>query len=621
MEKEEELVLKFLEQLEIVGLKIEEQLSKKEEKKKEEEYLRALLSSLITSKIEFALEYHILTEEEKIRLYSTLLKKIPRETVDEAIQETINLYYLYESGLLDTEDIVPQVEVTMNSLNTLINELSQAVEDIEEKDEEYELLSQKIDQIVSLGTILEEKELEPIENIDFLGEIIEQSDLTDEEKRKLLTYLIRHNIHAYEKGLKKKKQVPQEETKEEIEEVESSLPEDVLSEIDRLLADEQVQKRIVQVMGEEDSELEDQEEVMKLAKEDIIEKIETFAMTPREALAQFIDENDIVKMNKLNLLHAIFDECEESDFREDQLDEIIKKAREYYDKNKNLVLEITREQKESISQYMFSVYQSIENREIIYRNKAYTSEKNVEREATYELEILLGFIEVLGNNKEELSLKGKVCKRMEDVLRCIELIKNMPKEEPEPTETKEVRGNIFFLMKNEGKSFVEEDLRTESQSKGIPSVFYSEIMHQLDAIKSRSTTTLVATMPLNPALKAIKKQGMKYTTGTRTRVFFIPVGRKDAIITGIGYINGKETHLVDQDTRAKNYEQEIRKLKGKLVIKESYQEELEKSKVVQSRLEDILNPTEKEPTKEEILEEMLKEVMPEEVPMKKVETK
>ena len=621
MEKEEELVLKFLEQLEIVGLKIEEQLSKKEEKKKEEEYLRALLSSLITSKIEFALEYHILTEEEKIRLYSTLLKKIPRETVDEAIQETINLYYLYESGLLDTEDIVPQVEVTMNSLNTLINELSQAVEDIEEKDEEYELLSQKIDQIVSLGTILEEKELEPIENIDFLGEIIEQSDLTDEEKRKLLTYLIRHNIHAYEKGLKKKKQVPQEETKEEIEEVESSLPEDVLSEIDRLLADEQVQKRIVQVMGEEDSELEDQEEVMKLAKEDIIEKIETFAMTPREALAQFIDENDIVKMNKLNLLHAIFDECEESDFREDQLDEIIKKAREYYDKNKNLVLEITREQKESISQYMFSVYQSIENREIIYRNKAYTSEKNVEREATYELEILLGFIEVLGNNKEELSLKGKVCKRMEDVLRCIELIKNMPKEEPEPTETKEVRGNIFFLMKNEGKSFVEEDLRTESQSKGIPSVFYSEIMHQLDAIKSRSTTTLVATMPLNPALKAIKKQGMKYTTGTRTRVFFIPIGRKDAIITGIGYINGKETHLVDQDTRAKNYEQEIRKLKGKLVIKESYQEELEKSKVVQSRLEDILNPTEKEPTKEEILEEMLKEVMPEEVPMKKVETK
>ena len=621
MEKEEELVLKFLEQLEIVGLKIEEQLSKKEEKKKEEEYLRALLSSLITSKIEFALEYHILTEEEKIRLYSTLLKKIPRETVDEAIQETINLYYLYESGLLDTEDIVPQVEVTMNSLNTLINELSQVVEDIEEKDEEYEMLSQKIDQIVSLGTILEEKELEPIENIDFLGEIIEQSDLTDEEKRKLLTYLIRHNIHAYEKGLKKKKQVPQEETKEEIEEVESSLPEDVLSEIDRLLADEQVQKRIVQVMGEEDSELEDQEEVMKLAKEDIIEKIETFAMTPREALAQFIDENDIVKMNKLNLLHAIFDECEESDFIEDQLDEIIKKAREYYDKNKNLVLEITREQKESISQYMFSVYQSIENREIIYRNKAYTSEKNVEREATYELEILLGFIEVLGNNKEELSLKGKVCKRMEDVLRCIELIKNMPKEEPEPTETKEVRGNIFFLMKNEGKSFVEEDLRTESQSKGIPSVFYSEIMHQLDAIKSRSTTTLVATMPLNPALKAIKKQGMKYTTGTRTRVFFIPVGRKDAIITGIGYINGKETHLVDQDTRAKNYEQEIRKLKGKLVIKESYQEELEKSKVVQSRLEDILNPTEKEPTKEEILEEMLKEVMPEEVPMKKVETK
>ena len=438
----EELILKFLEQLEIVGLRIEEQLSKKEEKQREEEYLRKLLSTLITSKIEFALEYHILTEEEKLRLYSSLLKKIPREIVDEAIQETINLYYLYESGLLETEDIMPQIEATTISLNSLINELSRIVETIEEKDEEYESLASKMDQLVSMGTILEEKENSPIENIEFLGEIIEQSNLSDEEKRNLLIYIIKHNYHVYEKRLTKKQEQREPELKEE-DSLDTSLDKDLLQEIDRLLGEEQVQKRIVQVMGEEDSELEekDREEVMKLAKEDIIGKVEKASITPKEALAQFIDENDVVRMNKISLLHAIFDECEESDLREEQQNELIRKAKEYYETNKYLITNISREQKENISQYMFSVYQSVESRETIYRNKAYSSEKNVEKEATYEIEILLGLLEVLGTNQEELSLKGKVCERIEDILRCIELIHNIGKEEIEREEEKRTEGN------------------------------------------------------------------------------------------------------------------------------------------------------------------------------------
>ena len=193
--------------------------------------LRSLLNTLITSKIEFALEYHILTDEEKIKIYSTLLKKIKREVVDNAIQETINLYYLYESGLLEIDDITPQVETSTNSLNELIQELSKVVETIEEKDEEYQLLSEKIDQVLSYGTILEEQESIPFENIDFLGEIIEKSNFIEEEKHQLLVYLIKHNIHAYEKLLKKKNESQQEEEKEEID---SSLSEEILSEIESI---------------------------------------------------------------------------------------------------------------------------------------------------------------------------------------------------------------------------------------------------------------------------------------------------------------------------------------------------------------------------------------------------
>ena len=200
--------------------------------------------------------------------------------------------------------------------------------------------------------------------------------------------------------------------------------------------------------------------------------------------------------------------------------------------------------------------------------------------AAYEIEVYKELLEIVPEEDEET--RSKIANKLDEILAYV--------TEEKKEEQDEKKGILFFLQGDE-ESLFEEDLDLNSNGKGIPSQYFSELKNQLISIKDRSERTLIASQPVNPGLKAIKKEGVRYTTGSRTKVFFIPVGKKDAIIVGTSFLSGKDV-LKDQDKRIKKYQEIIALLRKRLEDPATYEEEQEIGRKKTSKILATLSPKE-----------------------------
>ncbi len=574
----------FVEQLEYLGLELGTKLDQIGKEKKDYGLFKKIHDQLNESVLDFCSSYFSLPNEGKKELQGKLLNLFKdQEIVDNIIQEIINLYYLKEAELLELEETRPQLEIALENLKTLSAKIEKYLSEIDlpslEREENH--LSNQLERVVAMGSAMEEEEDEEIEDIDFLEEVLETCSLPDEEKRGILEEIIRHNLAIY-RGKKKK----EPEDFVILQDV-PTITQECRDQINELLSRREVVERIVRIVNDDyDSvihmtglTLEEQEQIdssLELAREDIEENIlANQGKTPEEALSEFFQKYDERERKKRIFLNQILEQEPVSNHTEEMQQQILDEAFDFEKKHLSLIGMLSQEEKAKIQQWMASIYQNKENRKAIYASKAYASPEEVEAQAAYEIQVMRELMECISEEDKETS--GKLVNRMKTILENV-------RETIHTEERKEEKGGtIFYLTNEEGMSTLEEDLEPDRKNKGISTSYYKEIEGQIRAIQNRSEKTLVAAQPVNPGFKAIKKQGVRYTNSSRTKVFFIPVGKEDAIIVGASFITGKDT-IKDQETKVKRYTPQIEMLKERLANPETYQEEVSKARSITDRL-------------------------------------
>lgn len=583
----------FLEELESYGLELGSKLEEIEQEKRSYEFFQTIKRKLEESKQEFCSSYFNKEEAEKEEFRQRLLSLFKDlEIVDNIIQEIINLYYLQEAGLLDQEEIAPQKELAEENLKTLGIKIDKYIQDTNidqlQKDEEH--LSTKLERLVDLGSALESEEDFPIDDIDFLEEMLERVELSDEVKRSILTEIIRYNVTIYQGHLQKKINHEPIEVLE-IEELKDdfTLSSECLHALNDLLADRAVIERIVEIINDEftmvidiksptDEEEEQIQESIQMAREEIISDMTANQeKTPEEALNDFFQEFDETEKKKRKYLEKLLEDTEESNLTPEEQEELMRIAYAFIAERKNLIKEMSSEEKRKVRSYMQSLYQDSNSRDLIYQSGIYVSKDNLSQEAAYEIAVYKDLLDAVPEEDQETA--AKVCRKLEEILTSYE--KAIEKDTVEKKEVEE--GNLFFLMADETTTTLEEDIHTGRLSQN----YFNEIKNQLSAIEERSTRNIYATQPVNPGFKALKKEGVKYTTGTRTKVFFIPIGKKDSIIVGVSFITGKDTNK-EQDNRIKKFATQIQELRGRLMDPETYVEDKMKATGQRNRIMSLL---------------------------------
>ena len=593
-EKNQELMSHFIEQLEAYGLEIGSKLDQMETDKNDYLFFERIKKELEESKIEFCSSYFALTEEEKAFFQKQLLALFKdQEIVDNILQEIVNLYYLKEYGLLDLEEIAPQKEVALENLETLLTKVTKYLNDtnFDQLSKTDEKLSERMDRLVTLGSILEGDENVPIDDVDFLEETLEYLSLTPEEKKQVLIEIIHHNIAVYHTHLEKKKENIPIEQSIEIEELRENpvISAECMTRMNELLSDKKVIERIMQIVNDEFTTVismkaptpEEQEQItssIELAREEMIESMkQDESMTPEEALDVFFQKYDDTTEHKRELIAQITETTEASPLTREEQEEIVGQAFAFLEEQQMYLRDINKNDKEKIRQYMLGLFQNVENRRLMIDSGIYEDRSVLEREAAYEISVYKELLEAVP--KEDTETYAKICTKLQEILDVIGVEKEpVPKEETE-------EGKLFFVMDGD-TSTIESDIGVGG--KGLASTYYGEIKSQLLSIANRHDRRIGAAQPVNPGLKALKKQGVRFTTGVRTKVFFIPVGLKDAIIVGTSFLTGKDVSK-DQEKRVKKYQTQIETLKEQLSSPDTYEEEVKKASVVQSRIMSTLN--------------------------------
>ena len=254
--EKKEIMNHFIEQLEAFGIELGNKLDQIEQEKQNYHFLDTIKKKIMESKIDFCSYYVSLEEEEKQEFQNRLLNLFKdQEIVDNIIQEIINLYYLNESGLLDLDEAKPQKEIALENLNTLLMKIEKYIEEtnIDQLLVDEESLAKQLDRLVSLGSIMEQEESSPVQDIDFLEQVLERSELTGEEKKTILLELITYNVSEYNRLLSEK-ETKKESKKQERKPQERkilTIKEEYLREIEELLSDKEVIERVVRVINDD----------------------------------------------------------------------------------------------------------------------------------------------------------------------------------------------------------------------------------------------------------------------------------------------------------------------------------------------------------------------------------
>ena len=593
------IVENFLSSIEKKVLDLQLQVENLLAKNREYDEIERVIEALQESKINFSIDFLNKDTKEIVELLERVIPD--KERINFYLAQITNYYYLYETDLLDKDVTKDQTGFAEQALSDLVEELKeyQSKIDVVKNRQIIKELNQLEERIIAFGSKFSYiEDQDEIIDLDLFTELMEDSRLAEEEKVALLKLVIMSNAKSYEKQLLAKDtdikvaiEQKQEEVLAELEElttesVVTTLDQETLDKINKLLSDPEVIRRLVKII--EDTQeigisiegraiVEDQQDIVdeavQIAREEIIELIsDQKTETPEEALDIFMEENDDELFNAQVTFEELFgdEEKEPSDTNVDEYLELIQRGIEFYDQNKKLLLHMTTAEKESIDNYARSLYQNKNNRTIVYKSKNFDgNNKSIIRDATYEISTLLHMFEQLEtNNKLTNDVIIKTGRRISEIIESIELSKENELELPVDTkETTTQKGAIYFLEKGTSKNrtFYEDEIGIDSYSKGISSSYYKELLFQLEQIENRANVRIPSLKPNHGKTYPYTSEfGVRFISGTRTSTYFIPVGTDDAIIVGVRFIDTGDEYRKTLENRLKKHSARIEDLIEKI---------------------------------------------------------
>lgn len=541
------------------------------------------------SKVDFCVYYFSLSEADK----SLFLKKLlllfkDQEIVDNIIQEIINLYYLNEANLLDYEEIGSQREVAIENLETLSTKIEKYLAGInfDQLMADYEKYASRIDSIILLGSTLEEGKF-PIQDIDFLRDIIEKLPLSSEERELVLFLILQYNISIYQNHVERMRENQPIDQDAEIEELRDnpSISEECLMKINELLSQKEVLERVVRIINDEFTTVinmkaptpEEKDQIassVAIAREDMLDRIQQDqTISPEAALDAFFVQYDETTRRKREIIVQLTETIPTCSLSLEEQQHIFDTAYEFLNEHQLLLHDISNHDQEKIRQYMLGLFQNAENRRMMYESGMFESKDVLYRETAYEIAIYKDLLDAVP--VDDLETRGKVCMKLKEIIDCL----GISKKDSEPSMVRGA-GHLFFLMENDTLTSFESDVGVGAKST---SSFDGDFKNQLLSIEDRSHRKINAIPPVNDGFKMLKKYGVRSTKGTKTKVFFIPVGKSDAIIVGSSLLSKKDT-FSNQDNRLKRLQEQLDTLKMRLASPDTYEEEVERAIGIRDRI-------------------------------------
>jgi hypothetical protein len=554
-----------------------------------------LLEALKKSKIDFAIIFSSLSDLKKEE-HLTYIKEIFNDSDEfkKTIDEINNLACLDKIGLIDSLEVEPQREQALLVLNNLEEKAYKYIENINYQDNlsKIENIKNNISDLLSIAESFNIIQDEVISNCSLFTDTVVMSNLDIEDKNKLLSYVLLNNINFYNKELNKnKKKNIKKEVKKKI-----TISKEVIDELDKLLNNSENIRKIVKIINgkvlgkvdfqrEEDIEILDEDDyyAIDLVKEELVSNLEKDKeLTPYMALKNFYRNNDQKISNALDLVALIFtDEENNSDYK-DKID-IIKKGYDFCLSHQKLLYSLNIYEKSNIDNFMKSLYKDKNSRTLIYRGKYRNSPSEIIREATYEISVIINILKDLDEeDMVTLDIINKASKRINEVFNSLDEV--LIKDKKEDTDTSNLSGNIFFLMKNNEKSFIEDDINFDSQDKGINKKYYDDIINLIKQLEDRDNKTFNSLAVSGEKFRNLKKFHTRFISSNRIRLFYIPVGGKDSIITGVSFLKDKEDSQREQDNRYFLNDLKIEELIKALTDSKLYKDKLDNSNIIKNKI-------------------------------------
>ncbi len=572
------LIQNFLEKLELIGIASDAKIEEMETLEKKITYIEIFYKEMQLSRKEYAKKFYETSDEAKEEWKDILELFLKKEEITNIEKALLRLNEIVENNSLDNNSELEEID---HILDFFVMRMKTYLDNTDKNQIKKELEQRKnrFDRLLSLGDILEDDtETRDIEDIDFLEEVISFINISENEKIDILRYLIEKNRRIYEKKIENPpEEIEELETLEEpIEEVITNLlrkKENIEKIQNKIQNDYQIEINIDNPTREENEFL---EESLNHIKEYLIENHENNNKNLDEQLDDYFQENELTNHNKLRILNNILKDSELSDLTQEEQIRLLAKGMDFYNKNQKYIIKLSEKQKSEINKYVVSLYNDIENRELIYSNKSKNQNHEIETEAAYELEIILNLISYMDpydeNNKEILS---KVSKRIEDILRCVDLC--IREEGIEMKNNQEI-GRLFFIK--DGKATViEKQIKSATKNNKRKNNILKDVKYQLTIIKNRINKELISARIMDE-----EELEIRFIASVFSKVFYIPIGEKDAIIIGTSVQKTKDEAWQEQKNIIQSKKEEIRNMINSLENPIEYESESKKSEIITNRI-------------------------------------
>lgn len=584
---------------------LEEEISKITNIKGNSTYLEDLSKSMSNDVIEFASTFYNYSDDAMSEFSSKTEGVFEEEndvSYEQLIQETKNLYFLYEDGLLGTSAVEVQYRKAVECINKFRRMVERynkrSVEKINNDlslNEDDLLKFQEIQECFDENGIVKE-----IDNEDEFSREIYKLNLTSNEKIQFMFLLNDSNISMFKKKLNdslNKKEIIQEILEVKPESKKFVVSEDVVARIDDLLNDSEVMNKVLAAIYDVDDkgllvgiDEEEIEVTKEMVKDNIIERLELDEeLEPEQAFDDIYrsitkDESLIKLENRLfNEKTVVYDMS-----KEEQL-ELLERAKIFYEYYKSLLVDVVVDvnNKHTYDNLIDAFTLSDENREAIYRNRILSNVNEFNLLVAYELGLILRVIDSV--SKEDY---GKVMSRIKELFDTYDnvyindyiKVGEMPKEDT---------GHLFFI--DSDCNISEENLFVEDvnfgSKKGIPKQYYPGLLSALKGIKERNTRDENYKQGKYVSEPILKELRVRFRDSNRTRVIYIPVGEKDAIILGArcrGYV---ESNQHEFSNRAKKMHKKLSLLIDLINERgEDYEQLVRANNIVEEEMYDALIP-------------------------------
>lgn len=193
--RDKQVIKQFLDELEKWLLKQEIIIDSIKEKARQRRYIEDLLTVLKYDKLEFVDVVYSSSEDKKQEFLDILKIVISNDREYHRIaSELLNLHYLKEAGLIDSEEVRPQREVGERALDEVIDKCEFYLTTIEDKNDEERIneLYHYVESLFDLASSMDEDRLvSEIKDYDFFLEVISELPLPESVKLDFVSYIFK----------------------------------------------------------------------------------------------------------------------------------------------------------------------------------------------------------------------------------------------------------------------------------------------------------------------------------------------------------------------------------------------------------------------------------------------